>query len=318
MTPRISHAAICVAAALALSVPVGCGGEDARPSGPTVEERVTGRFGHDLYSSRDDAPLTGRRTALAVLKQENDVQLGDGGFFIEAIGDRKLRANAAKHESTTWALNVNGIESDEDTEHPLHAGDEVQWDLRYWYVTLDVRATVGAFPETFTRGVFGKQFPTRVLCERPSASVCARVKRTLRAAGVRLGPKRPGMKLPPRGKPQRGTILVGKWRHWRDREWASRIDHGPRYSGVFARFSPDGRELRLNDWFAHHVRTEGAGTGLVAAMRPTEEDMMWVVTGVDDEGVDRAARALSSDTLRDAFAVAVTREGVVKLPLVPR
>ena len=48
---------------------------------------------------------------------------------------------------------VNGIETDEDApEYELYPGDVVQWDLRYWYVTLDVRATVGAFPQMATEG----------------------------------------------------------------------------------------------------------------------------------------------------------------------
>jgi hypothetical protein len=41
------------------------------------------------------------------------------------------------------------------------------------------------------------------------------------------------------------------------------------------------------------------------------------VTGVDREGVERASRALNRETLRDAFAVAVTDRGPEKLPLLP-
>ena len=43
-----------------------------------------------------------------------------------------------------------------------------------------------------------------------------------------------------------------------------------------------------------------------------------MVTGVDELGVERAAKALNGRDLRDAFAVAVTDQGIEKLPLAPR
>ncbi len=140
----------------------------------------------------------------------------------------------------------------------------------------------------------------------------------MRDAGVAIDGSRPRGGLPQSGEPQRARVLVGPWKSWRKRAWPSRIDAGPRYSGVFARFSPGAGELRLLDWNGHRVGAVGSGTGLVAAIRPTEEDLLWLVTGVDEQGVARAANALNARQLRDAFAVAVTDDGVQKLPLTPR
>ena len=60
----------------------------------------------------------------------------------------------------------------------------------------------------------------------------------------------------------------------------------------------------------------GDGVGLVLALRPLEEELVWLATGLDDEGVAAAARALTEEDLRDAFAVAVQGRTVEKLPLV--
>ena len=57
------------------------------------------------------------------------------------------------------------------------------------------------------------------------------------------------------------------------------------------------------------------GTGLVAARATEEQAVTWLVTGVDDAGVARAAASLSPTTLRDAFAVAATPSGPVRLPV---
>lgn len=301
--------------ALLLAVPAGCGGDGAA-DGPTVTLRVTRDFGRDPLVEEDSAPIGGNTKVLELLEAHADVSQDKLNLFVEEINGLRLRTEAP---AFAWALNVNGIEADvRSKDYRVYPGDVIQFDHRYWYVTLDVRATVGAFPQTFTRGVFGRRFPVAVRCEKPKSGPCLRVKRTLRAAGVDVDGEPPKGKLPRRGLPRRASVLVGRWSHWRDRPWPHRIDEGPRYSGVFARFSPEGDELRLQDWYAHRARAEGAGTGLVAAMRPTEEDVMWLVTGVDDVGVARAARALNTEDLRDAFAVVVTDQGVQRIPLVPR
>lgn len=298
----------------------GCG-DSAEPSGPTVTQRVTHEFGHKLVGAEENAPLAEHGTVLRLLRDYEDVKLGFSGRAVESIDGSKAdwERESEDDDESTWALIVNGIEADEQPrEYKLYPGDLVHWDLRYWYVTLDVRATVGAFPQTFTRGVFGKRFPVTVECAQPASKPCARVKETLRDAGVSIDGSRPPGGRPPRYQPQRARVLVGEWTHWRKRDWSQVVDAGPRYSGIFARFSPGGNELRLLDWYAHRSRTEGAGTGLVGAMRPTEEDLLWLVTGVDELGVERAAEALNGRDLRDAFAVAVTESGVEKLPLHPR
>jgi hypothetical protein len=43
---------------------------------------------------------------------------------------------------------------------------------------------------------------------------------------------------------------------------------------------------------------------------------VWVITGLNDAGVDAAARSLSKDALHNAYAVAVTPGGNVRLPVI--
>jgi hypothetical protein len=306
-------AGACCAIALAAG---GCGEGSKAQDGPTADLRLTREFGRELVAADGDAPLEGPRTKRRLIVDNHDVGIDHMGGMAR-IGGLRVNRDGGKDE-TLWASNVNGIEGDLPAEeYELYDGDVFQVDLRDYYVTLDVRATVGAFPETFTRGVFGRRFPVTVRCERPASPPCLRVKRVLRRAGVAIDGSKPPGGLPPRGNPQRATVLVGRWKRWRDGAWARRIDRGPRYSGVFARFAPNGGSMSLLDWEAHRARGERAGTGLVAAQRPTEEDLVWYVTGVDDEGVERAAEALGSQGMRDAFAVAITADGTEKLPLPP-
>jgi hypothetical protein len=110
-------------------------------------------------------------------------------------------------------------------------------------------------------------------------------------------------------------VVVGRWEDARRVRTAASLEKGPGTSGVFARFDEDGTRLELLDERGQVVREAEAGTGLVAATAFEHQAITWLVTGVDDAGVDAAATALDARTLRNAFAVAVTPDGPRKLPL---
>jgi hypothetical protein len=205
--------------------------------------------------------------------------------------------------------------------------DVVQVDLGDLDGYYDVRASVGAFPQPFTGGLVGARFPVKVECAPTYERACRSVRLALRAAGVDdSGQPPPQRRLSARVRRdrvqqpivKRARILVGPWTRWRHRRWPHLVDRGPGYSGVFAQPRPSSRSMRLLDWNGNVSRALGPGAGLVAAMCPAESEIQWLVTGVDRKGVERASRSLDADTLRDAFAVAVTDNGIQKLPLPPK
>jgi hypothetical protein len=286
----------------------GCGEDSGETSGPTVALRVTQDFGHELMSAEDKAPIPRPPTVMRLLREHNDVSTAFQGDVVDAIDGVEQDPKGRK---TYWQWYVNDVETDPyPTEFKLQPNDTVWWDLRYWQsIRYDTRATVGSFPALFKHGFEGNDVPTRVLCEDDASAACGRVKRALRAAGTRLGPGAKSDVLHAR-------VLVGKWDHWRNREWPQDIDKGPMYSGIFAQFAEKEDELRLLDREGRPVRSERGDVGLVAATRPTELDFLWFVTGLNDEGVELAAKALDPERLRDAYALVVTPEGDEKVPVV--
>jgi hypothetical protein len=190
-----------------------------------------------------------------------------------------------------WFYFVNGLEADVGAaEYSLSPGDVVQWDHRNWHGTPEVRAIVGAFPEPFRNGSRGRRRPVRVECA-DADEACQTVKRVLRDAGVPAT----GSSLGATGTQNVIRVVVAPWQKARDLPSLAVLEQEPKRSGVFARFSKEG-DLKLLD---QRGRTE----------------LVWVVTGGSQEGVDAAASALDASTLRDAFAVAVTPSGAEKLPL---
>ncbi len=95
------------------------------------------------------------------------------------------------------------------------------------------------------------------------------------------------------------------------------LEESPDRSGVFARVAGDGGRIELFDAAGDVVRTvrPGDGTGLVVALRPVADEIVWLVTGLDQAALAAGVRALSGVRLRDAYAVAATGNRVEKLPL---
>ena len=286
----------------------GCGlGQGSEKSGEGAQLRVTRDFGRELLSSATQEKLRESSTAMRLVQANNDVKLRYGGRFVQSIDGLEGGGSGG---SVDWFYFVNGFEADVGAaEYSLSPGDVVQWDHRNWRGTPDVRAIVGAFPEPFLNGSEGKRRPVRVECS-DADEACATVKRVLRDAGVPAT----GASLGATGTQNVIRVVVAPWDRARDLPSVAALEDDPKRSGVFARFSEEG-ELSLLDERGRTVREAGRDAGLVAAMVPRDDELVWVVTGGSGAGVDAAAGALDAATLRDAFAVAVTRSGPQKLPL---
>jgi hypothetical protein len=193
-------------------------------------------------------------------------------------------------------------------------GDRIQWDRRDWSAAMRVPAIVGAYPAPFTNGIEGKRRPVRVECEQVGSAPCDEARQRLRDQGVSTS----GASLGAPGTEAVTRLVVARWPRSRVVRGAAGLEDGPETTGVFARFSRDGTSLDLLDEHGETARRvkRGDGVGLVLALQPRAEELVWLVTALDDEGLAAGVRALDQQKLRDAFAVAVTGDQVEKLPLV--
>lgn len=307
---RVLGALACVAA---VALPAGCGlGEgDEQAGGATL--RVTRDFGRAELGSADTDTLRDGGTVMRFLRSEFDVETRFGGGFVQSIDGLAGEGSSGRRD---WFFFVNGIESDVGAaEYELSPGDRVQWDLRHWRAAMRVPAIVGAYPEPFRSGIGGKRRPVRVECEEAAAEPCRDAKDSLERAGVPVS----GSSLGAPGTETVTRLVVARWPQARIVRGAPALEAGPQVSGVFARFGADGRSLELLDEDGKVARTirPGDGTALLAALRPRDDELIWLVTALDEEGLAAGVAALREKRLRDAFAVAVTGRTVEKLPLAP-
>lgn len=302
-----------LACAVAVALPTGCGlGEgDEQAGGATL--RVTRDFGRAELGSADTETLRDGGTVMRFLRSEFDVETRFGGGFVQSIDGLAGEGSSGRRD---WFFFVNGIESDVGAaEYELSPGDRVQWDLRHWRAAMRVPAIVGAYPEPFRSGIGGKRRPVRVECEEAAAEPCRDAKDSLERAGVPVS----GSSLGAPGTETVTRLVVARWPQARIVRGAPALEDGPQVTGVFARFGADGRSLELLDEDGKVARTirPGDGTALLAALRPRDDELIWLVTALDEEGLAAGVAALREKRLRDAFAVAVTGRTVEKLPLAP-
>jgi hypothetical protein len=297
---------VCIALCLGLA---GCGlGAGGPRGGAGVELRVTRDFGRTDVTSASQSKVRESDTVMRLLQAHTKTTTRYGGKFVQSIGGV---AGSSKRGRSDWFYFVNGVEAPSGAaDRELAPGDVVQWDYRRWETVPRVPAIVGAFPEPFLHGQKGTRYPTRVECAQSTKS-CDEVQSKLDDAGVLAGS---GVL----GSEARGGVLrieVGKWSDLRTLQDLDLLERGPSVSGVFARFEGRGSRLQLLDSQGRVARQAPAGTGLVAAILPAEQQPLWVVTGVDEAGVARAAELLTESTLRNAFAVAALPSGTERLPL---
>ncbi|MEA2459017.1 MAG: hypothetical protein QOC95_1989 [Thermoleophilaceae bacterium] len=299
--------ALIVAALAPAAAGCGLGPGEAKTGG--VELRVTRDFGQrELGAPARMAKLRDSDTVMRFLQGSRKVATRFGGGFVQSIAG--LQGNqTAEHD---WFYFVNGSEASVGAaDYKLSPGDVVQWDYRNWHATQHVPAIVGAYPEPFVHGMKGKRLPTRVECEQEDSKPCTEVGDSLAKYGANVTSA-------PLGSPSTTfalRVIVAKFSTVSRIRAITALESGPATTGVYARFNAAGTGLDLLGDSGAVARTAPPGTGLLAATQPPAQAITWVVTGVDDAGVQRAAAALDPAKLRDAFAVAVTPTGIVKLPV---
>ncbi len=312
----MSRARVALAAVLLVAlVAAGCGfGEGNERPGGGATLRVTQDFGHrELGSTKLDKVREGQ-TVMRMLRSEFDVTTRFGGRFVQSIGGLKGQGAGGQVD---WFFWVNGLEADKGAaEWEVLPGDRIQWDHRDWSAAMRIPAIVGAYPEPFANGLEGKRRPVRVECEQVGSPVCSTARERLNDVGVSTS----GSSLGAPGTEAVTRLVVARWPRARIVRGAAGLEEGPEATGVFARFTPDGDTLELLDEQGRTARRvrRGDGVGLVLALQPRADELVWIVTALDDAGLEAGVRALDERKLRNAFAVAAKGDRVEKLPLVGR
>jgi Domain of unknown function (DUF4430) len=289
----------CLAVAVAGVAISGCGlGAGPAPGG--VHLTVTRDFGATTLHAWSAPSVRGQETVMSLLVRNAAVGTRFGGGFVQSIDG--VAGGREKGAPFDWFYYVNGVEAPLGAASTrVHSGDHVWWDRHDWSQTEHVPAVVGSFPEPFLNGIGGKRLPVRVECADVPGRACRAVTATLRAAGVPAAVAALGSGVDAKTL----RVMVAPWAMLKLEPAAGSLQRGPATSGVYSRFSADGKSLTLLDGDGRAVSAIGAGAGLIAATAREESAPVWMVTGTDATGVQYAASTFGQRALQNRFAVAV-------------
>ncbi len=304
----VRRASLAVTAGALCLLLSGCGlGAGSAPTG--VQLTISEGFGASVLSA-SPVKVAGEATVMRLLMGSYHVATRYGGGFVESIDG--ISGGEEAGEPVAWFYYVNGVEAPKGAAATIvHPGDHIWWDRHDYSQAEDTPAVVGSYPEPFLSGYGGRRYPVRIECASVTSYACRTATARLRALGVPAAIAAIGGG----SEPEVIQLIVGPWKSVVIDPGTQSIEDGPAKSGVYARFSPGGSSLTLLDANGRAVRTLHAGAGLIAATRQAEEAPVWVITGTDEAGLDRAAGALDEQTLEDHFAVAVAPQGSVPLPV---
>jgi hypothetical protein len=304
----VRRAAAAVGVLVLAAALTGCGlGAGKAATGVTLI--VSRDFGAHRIGSAGSDSVHGSDTVMRLLERSFRVRTRYGGRFVQAIDG--LAGGTPDGRPSDWFYYVNGLEAPQGAAATgLRDGDRIIWDYHDWQATQSVPAIVGAFPQPLRRGAGAKRLPVRIECGPDDNAACDTAAARLGAAGVDSA----------RGTVGSGSetasyrVLVGTVTELSSDPAAARLSRGPRGSGVYTIPRAHGRALALLDVRGRTVRTLGAGTGLVAVVRPPGSQPVWLVTGTDGAGVRLAAAALTRRALGGRFAVVVRAGRVTGIP----
>ena len=296
----------------------GCGVGSGESSEGVATLAVTRDYGAEAMLEASVADPSESETVIRLLDREAEITTRYGGGFVQSIAG--VEGTIADGRSLDWFFFLNGIESSTGAaDVELRAGVRVWWDYRDWTAALRTPAVVGSWPEPFLQASTepGERLPVRVECATARLA-CDAVAERLAEEGVR-DVRVVEFRSPP-GTPiseDALRILVGPWARIDGDPVASLLQGDPETSGVFARFEVvRGRRpalVALDERAASARRSSFAG--LIAALRDGDAPPTWVITGTYGPAVLAAARTLGDRELEHRYAVAVTREEIVRLPV---
>jgi hypothetical protein len=304
-----SHAAVLVAAAAAVAaLALGGCGFGAGPGTKDASIQVTRDFGTQAIGSATEQHVPTSETVMSLLDGKFKVSTRYGGGFVSSIDGQ---SGSGRDD---WFYYVNGILAPKGAAlTDLNKGDHVWWDLHDWTANNGVPAVVGSFPEPFTNGIGGQEFPTVLDCGSNVQKACDVVASELHNVGIKVGLQGLGT-----GSGSDSlAIVVGTWREIQGVIAAELVGAGPKTSGVYAQFVGDkGQALELDNPKGDVTKTLHGDVGMVAATeQPSLNQPTWLVTGSTPKAVNAAARAVTPAKLRNHFAVVVSGGRVIPVPL---
>ncbi len=284
----------------------------------TVRIVATRDFGRELmFDERLELPLGS--SAMAALQKVAEVVTDYGGGFVDAIDGVRSGFTGSEKTKRDWFIYINGIQSNVGAlDYSLQPGDVEHWDYHDWGFQQSIPAVIGAFPEPFLHGFDGMKRPTVVVYSDNLIKEAQELQDGLVSLGVSDISITSAGGLTVSDREASNLILLGT----ADNELILELNRNWKKLGLFAYF--ENGNLVVLDARGEIDSTYRAAAGLIqAAQNPWNpwgtgacENVVWMITGTDEEGVKTAIDAVLNHPaqLQYAFAAVIASGEIIRIP----
>ncbi len=305
----------------------GCAGAQfsataSETSPDTGEARiiVTRNFGCDLMI--DELIKLGNDTsAMDALGQVAEIETSYGGGFVDAINGVSSQYGGSNSARTDWFIYLNGIQSDVGAlDYTLYPGDVEHWDFRDWRFHHFVPAIIGDFPEPFLHGYEGDIRPVLVVYQDNFNKEAEILAKHLLQLGVKDVAITEFAHLDDGDKESCNIILLGDMNY----EPVAELNDVWKRLGFYACF--EAGKLQVFNCQGELAAEYAAGCGLIqSTQNPWNpdgigacENVVWMLSGIDAQGVKSAVEALVNhyDEIKYACAAVIAEGEIHKIPSV--
>ena len=286
----------------------------------TIEVRImaTRNFGQELLFDEILNVQDGTR-AMDALAQVADIETAYGGGFVNSINGCRSQFTGTRSAKKDWFIYTNGILSNMGAlDYTLHFGDIQHWDLRDWNLHHFIPAIIGDFPEPFVHGFEGKIRSSVVIYEDGFKKEAEGIAGKLRQLGAKDVSVNTISQLSEDNKESCNLIILGDM----DCDLVSELNQVWKRLGFYTYF--DQGELAVLNPQGEVVVRHKSGTGLLQATQNpwnpngigASENVVWMISGIDDAGVKNAADILirHHNDFQYAYAVVIADGEIIKLP----
>ena len=301
-----------------LSSPENDNPANSEPAKAKATVVVTRDFGRELILEQK-IEIEADTSAMAALQMVADVETKYGGGFVSSINGISSKYEGENKSKKDWFFYINGIASNIGArDYILRNGDVEHWDFRVWSYQQFIPAIIGDFPQPFWGGYQDKLKPTSVVYEEAFSAEAESVTEKLKGYGVTEVSAIRYDLLSDEAKRNSNLIIIAI----PDNMLISELNNAHKRLGFYVYIGQN--ELTVLDAEGNPSGKFGEGCGLIQATQNlwnpkgvgSGENVVWMVTGTDVNGVRSAAEVLTNnnDGLRHAFAAVISDKNIMKIP----
>ena len=279
---------------------------------------VTRDFGNMKMFGKN-VGLVKDEVGMEVMFRNLDIKTAYGGGFVNAINGLESKYTfftGSEREKLDWFYWVNGILSSVGiAEYRPQPGDVIWWDYHNWSTTMFIPAVIGAYPQPFKNGFWGKNPGTVIMYTESFQEGAQKLKESLLYKGVKAVDIAPYDPLVLES-PNKYYILLGTWEELSvSSDLLQKMNLKNKLTGVYIQFK-DGNLHALNFKGNTVKKHEQAGAIYAYAAGINSLKPLWLVTGTDSGGVEMALNVLleNPSSIMQYFEAVVSKGGVENVP----